>query len=63
MCPRPFRASETAKESGAWEENFRTIVVLMLDWMDGLRARNPKAFAGLYGMSPMNEPAHMRGSL
>lgn len=44
-----------------FKENFTTIIVQLLDWMEALGRKNPKAFAGLYGLSPMNEPAHMRG--
>eukprot|EP00438_Fugacium_kawagutii_P016822 Skav203781 [mRNA] locus=scaffold206:340723:345730:+ [translate_table: standard] len=44
-----------------FKENFATIMRQLLDWMDQLRTKNPKAFAGLYGLTPMNEPAHMRG--
>ncbi|CAE7596467.1 unnamed protein product [Symbiodinium natans] len=43
------------------KENFKTIVGRLLDWMDALSRSNRKAFAGLYGLSPMNEPAHLRG--
>ncbi|CAK9007342.1 Telomerase reverse transcriptase (Telomerase catalytic subunit) [Durusdinium trenchii] len=42
-------------------ENFTTIMVQILNWMNGLSSKNPKAFKGLYGLTPMNEPAHMRG--
>jgi len=42
-------------------ENFKTIIGQLLDWMDSLHQRNRKAFAGLYGLTPMNEPAHLRG--
>lgn len=44
-----------------FKENFATIMGQLMDWMDQLRTKNPKAFAGLYGLTPMNEPAHMRG--
>lgn len=43
------------------KDNFKTIVGRLLDWMDSLSLANRKAFAGLYGLSPMNEPAHLRG--
>mmetsp|Transcript_73362 Transcript_73362/g.159088 ORF Transcript_73362/g.159088 Transcript_73362/m.159088 type:complete len:589 (+) Transcript_73362:34-1800(+) len=43
------------------EENFRTIICRMLDWMESLRSSNPRAFRGLHGFTPMNEPAHLRG--
>ncbi|CAE7235167.1 unnamed protein product [Symbiodinium sp. CCMP2592] len=43
------------------KDNFKTIVGRLLDWMDSLSLTNRKAFAGLYGLSPMNEPAHLRG--
>eukprot|EP00931_Biecheleriopsis_adriatica_P055068 TRINITY_DN32483_c0_g1_i1.p1 TRINITY_DN32483_c0_g1~~TRINITY_DN32483_c0_g1_i1.p1 ORF type:complete len:586 (+),score=127.90 TRINITY_DN32483_c0_g1_i1:44-1801(+) len=43
------------------EENFKTIVCKLLDWMESLRSKRPKAFRSLYGLSPMNEPAHLRG--
>ena len=44
-----------------FKENFTTIIIQLLDWMEALSTKNPKAFAGLYGLAPMNEPAHMRG--
>ncbi|CAE7908155.1 unnamed protein product [Symbiodinium sp. KB8] len=44
------------------KDNFKTIVGRLLDWMDSLSLANRKAFAGLYGLSPMNEPAHLRGA-
>ena len=43
------------------DENFQTITGKLLDWMESLCAMNPKAFGALYGLTPMNEPAHMRG--
>eukprot|EP00929_Paragymnodinium_shiwhaense_P098691 TRINITY_DN6017_c0_g1_i2.p1 TRINITY_DN6017_c0_g1~~TRINITY_DN6017_c0_g1_i2.p1 ORF type:complete len:624 (+),score=119.05 TRINITY_DN6017_c0_g1_i2:143-2014(+) len=42
-------------------ENFKTIIGNLLDWMASLATSNPKAFRGLHGMTPMNEPAHCRG--
>ncbi|CAJ1382807.1 unnamed protein product [Effrenium voratum] len=47
--------------SAHYKENFRTIMEKLLEWMSSLSHRNPKAFAGLYGLTPMNEPAHMKG--
>ncbi|CAE8699129.1 unnamed protein product [Polarella glacialis] len=43
------------------EENFRTIVGQLLDWMDSLSYKNPRAFGALHGLTPMNEPAHLKG--
>jgi hypothetical protein len=44
-----------------YKENFRVIIDRMLRWMEGLSDSNPRAFGALYGLAPMNEPAHMYG--
>ena len=33
----------------------------LVEWMEDLSARDPEAFSGLRGLSPMNEPAHLAG--
>ena|GEM_PF-6467151 len=42
-------------------ENFHTIFNTMILWAEGLAIKNPTAFQGLGGLSPMNEPAHLLG--
>ncbi|VEU40330.1 unnamed protein product [Pseudo-nitzschia multistriata] len=43
---------------GVGHELFRTLVA----WMEDLSVRDPLAFSGLRGISPMNEPAHLAGN-
>ena len=40
-------------------ENMQTI---MENFVIGSRGRNEKALSGLYGITPINEPAHMAGT-
>eukprot|EP00928_Gymnodinium_smaydae_P024750 TRINITY_DN1993_c1_g4_i1.p1 TRINITY_DN1993_c1_g4~~TRINITY_DN1993_c1_g4_i1.p1 ORF type:complete len:596 (-),score=93.80 TRINITY_DN1993_c1_g4_i1:263-2050(-) len=47
--------------SAHYEENMRTIIRQLLDWIEALPGTNPRAYRGLYGVTPMNEPAHIRG--
>jgi len=41
------------------KENMRTIMVNFCNWIK--ESRNKTALSGLYGITPMNEPAHMSG--
>jgi len=41
---------------GPADDNFRSIVGGLIGWMEALATRNATAFAGLYGITPMNEP-------
>ena len=34
----------------------------LVEWMEDLSDRDPHAFSGLRGLSPMNEPAHLAGN-
>lgn len=43
------------------DENLRTMMGNLYNWMESLAYRNPKAYRALYGVTPLNEPAHMRG--
>lgn len=43
------------------EENLRIMMTRLYDWMESLASTNPAAYRALYGVTPLNEPAHMRG--
>jgi len=50
-------ANATTKGFNIGHDLFRDLVA----WMEDLSVRDPAAFEGLRGISPMNEPAHLAG--
>eukprot|EP00534_Pseudo-nitzschia_fraudulenta_P002176 CAMPEP_0201132032 /NCGR_PEP_ID=MMETSP0850-20130426/44584_1 /ASSEMBLY_ACC=CAM_ASM_000622 /TAXON_ID=183588 /ORGANISM="Pseudo-nitzschia fraudulenta, Strain WWA7" /LENGTH=677 /DNA_ID=CAMNT_0047402251 /DNA_START=94 /DNA_END=2127 /DNA_ORIENTATION=+ len=52
-----WSANRTTNGWGIGHDLFRDLVA----WMEDLSVRDPLAFGGLRGLSPMNEPAHLAG--
>ncbi|MCC2626018.1 MAG: symbB [Burkholderiales bacterium] len=46
-----------------YQANFRAIFDRLVAWASDLKETDPAAFAGLAGLTPMNEPAHLMGFL
>ncbi|KAL3912630.1 MAG: hypothetical protein SGILL_006808 [Bacillariaceae sp.] len=46
---------------GATSNPGHVIFSQFVEWMESLSESDPEAFAGLRGLSPMNEPAHLAG--
>lgn len=44
-----------------YRQNFNTIVANLIQWTESLYQTDPAAARGLWGISPMNEPAHLLG--
>jgi aryl-phospho-beta-D-glucosidase BglC (GH1 family) len=44
-----------------YEQNYRTIFQQLISWAQTLKTSYPDGFAGLAGLTPMNEPAHLMG--
>lgn len=44
-----------------YQENFNTIVSSLITWVESLYTKNPDAAKGLWGINPINEPAHLFG--
>lgn len=54
-------ASTTTDTSAAGFDVGHTLFRELVEWMEDLSDRDPHAFSGLRGLSPMNEPAHLAG--
>ncbi|MCF6764537.1 cellulase family glycosylhydrolase [Thiotrichales bacterium 19S3-7] len=59
LPPEFWTATTKVNGQAIYRKNFQTIVGNLINWAGALKNTNKAAYRGLFGITPMNEPAHL----